>query len=180
MRTLLLTICALLGGCALETPPPDTAQLPPDAFGTYLDGDVGAISLASYAFASPQRTFNRPAEAAQAVAAVDYLAGELSTNPRWTDFSPLTKIEMLDARTKLRRALGIAPGAPSQVVVSSMLAASTAIQNHDLPTTLHDLGVWCYTRDPRTTLALLTHMPYLPVVNVATLHADAQSEPHGG
>jgi hypothetical protein len=94
------------------TPPADTARLPPNAFGTYADGDVGAINQAAWAFADPSRTRNNPGDAARAAAAVDYLAGELNTSPRWDFMSVLTKMEILQARAEVRHALGIAPGSP--------------------------------------------------------------------
>ena len=50
------------------------------------------------------------------------LAGELSSNPRWTMMSPLTKQEMLQARVDVRQVLGIAPNAPSQIVVERAAA----------------------------------------------------------
>src|SRR4051812_37490849 len=107
-HTRLLLAFLVPAGCAAVTPPPDTARLPPNAFGVYADGDIGAINQAQWAFASPARTRNNPADAARAVAAVDYLAGALSTYPRWDFMSPLTKQEMLWARVEVRQAVGIA------------------------------------------------------------------------
>src|SRR5690242_16767345 len=120
-RTSLLLVLLVPAGCAYVTAPPDTARLPPNAFGTYADGDVGAINQAAWAFADPIRTRNNPADAARAAAAVDYLAGELNSNPRWQFMSVLTKMEILQARAEVRHALGIAPASPSQEVVNRLL-----------------------------------------------------------
>ena len=127
MRPCALIVLAglLAAGCASIAPPPDTARLPPNAYGLFADNDIGAINLAQWAFADPARTRNDPADAARAAAAVDYLAGELSSSPRWIAMSPITKGQMLQAREEVRRALGVAPGAPSQLVVDGLLGRRT-------------------------------------------------------
>ncbi|MGH7212112.1 MAG: hypothetical protein ACREF1_11705, partial [Acetobacteraceae bacterium] len=109
----ILFAAVLLGGCAAAGPP-DVAQLPPGAFGAAPDPDQAALSLAEYDFADTSRIYGRPAEAARAAAAVDYLAGAFDTQPRWAYLPPDTKQEMLDARDGVRQALGIAPDTPSQ------------------------------------------------------------------
>ena len=112
---------SLSRGCRLlARPPPDTAALPFAAFGT-MDNDVAAANQAAWAFAAPERTANNPVDAARAAAAIDYLAGELASNPRWLMISPLTKQEMVQARIDVRQALGIVPNVPSQVVVNALL-----------------------------------------------------------
>ena len=94
--------------------------LPFAAFGT-MDNDVAAANQAAWAFAAPERIANNPVDAARAAAAIDYLAGELASNPRWLMISPLTKQEMVQARFDVRQALGIVPTVPSQVVVNALL-----------------------------------------------------------
>jgi hypothetical protein len=44
---------------------------------------VAAANQAAWAFAAAERTANDPVDAARAVAGLDFLAGELSSNPRW-------------------------------------------------------------------------------------------------
>ena len=95
-------------------------MLPFAAFGT-MDNDVAAANQAAWAFAAPERIANNPVDAARAAAAIDYLAGELASNPRWLMISPLTKQEMVQARIDVRQVLGIVPNAPSQVVVNALL-----------------------------------------------------------
>ena len=112
-------LCLVVAACSVR-PPPDTAALPFAAFGT-MDNDVAAANQAAWAFAAPERTANNPVDAARAAAAIDYLAGELASNPRWLMISPLTKQEMVQARIDVRQALGIVPNVPSQVVVNALL-----------------------------------------------------------
>lgn len=178
-RWILLLASLIVSGCAAVTPPPDTARLPPNAFGTYADGDIGAINQAAWAFANPARTRNDPADSARAVAAVDYLAGALWTNPRWDFMSPLTKLEMLQARREVRSALGIAPAAPSQEVVNRTLFAADALVagNHDAARAAFQPPV--FGLGPERTLAVLSAMPFLREANIATQHAAAQEQPNG-
>ena len=112
-------LCLAVAACSVgrrRTP----RSLPFAAFGT-MDNDVAAANQAAWAFAAPERTANNPVDAARAAAAIDYLAGELASNPRWLMVSPLTKQEMMRARIEVRQVLGIVPNAPSQVVVTALL-----------------------------------------------------------
>jgi len=176
MRLGLLLACSLPAGCAV-TPPPDTARLPPNAFGTYADGDIGAINQAQWAFANPARTRNDPVDAARAVAAVDYLAGALSTSPRWDFMSPITKQEMLRARAEVRQAVGIAPGAPSQEVVDRLLYAGNALAAANRASADSALQPPVFAAGPQRTFAVLSNMPFLRETNIATQHAAAQRQP---
>ena len=149
-------------------PPPDTAVVPPGAFGGPLGPDVPAINLAAYAFSDAARTYGNPAEAAKALAALDYMAGELNTSARWSGFSALAQLRMLQARVAMRNAMGIDLAAPSQVVVNSLLAASAAfsagnpIQASDI---LHPPVF------PPDIVQRLSNMPYVATVNAATTEA---------
>ncbi len=166
----------LLAGCAM-TPPPDHARIYPGAFGSNGDDDVSAINISSWAFSMSSNTRNRPVEAARAVAAVDYLAGELEYSPRWQFMSPITKNQMLQARGEVRAAIGVAPDAPSQVVVTGLLTAAYALAANDRPAALKALSASAFTRGPEQTLATLQALPFLTEANVATQRASAQAEP---
>jgi hypothetical protein len=172
----LLLASLLPAGCSAVTPPPDTARLPPDAFGINADGDIGAMNQAQWAFASPARTRNDPADAARAVAAVDYLAGALSSSPRWDFMSPLTKQEMLWARAEVRQAVGIAPAAPSQEVVNRLLYAGNALAASNPAAAETALQPPVFTWPPQQTLAVLSAMPFLREANIATQHAATQAQ----
>ncbi len=176
----LLCVASALAGCGAITPPPDTARLPPNAFGTYADGDIGAINISAWAFADPARTRNDPADAARAVAAVDYLAGELSGSPRWDFMSPLTKMQMIQARAEVRAALGVAPAAPSQDVVDQLLYAADALSAGSPEGAMAALTQPDFTLPPPETLRRLANLPHLEEANVATAHAAAQAQPNTG
>jgi hypothetical protein len=162
--------CLLLAACTAATPPPDTARLPMGTFGL-ADNDMGAINLASSAFASAGRTRNNPVGAARAAAAVDYLAGQLSSSPRWLSVSPLIKQQMLQARTDVRQVLGITPDASSQAVVNALLQFADAWQAGNQSAAMQALGAPVFTLPPMQTQQVLSNMPPMPSVNTATMNA---------
>jgi hypothetical protein len=162
--------CLLLAACAAATPPPDTARLPQGTFGL-ADNDVGAANLASSAFASARRIRDNPVDAARAAAAVDYLAGQLSSSPRWLSISPLIKQQMLQARTDVRKVLGIAPDASSQAVVNALLQFADAWQAGTQSSAIQALEAPVFTMPPTQTRQLLSNMPSMSSVNTATMNA---------
>ena len=169
--------CLGLTACTVQ-PPPDTATVPFAAFGT-LDNDVAAANQAAWAFAAPARTANDPVDAARAAAGIDYLAGELSSNPRWVGVSPLTKQEMLQGRVEVRRALGIVLTVPSQVVVNALLRFASAWQGGDQATAMQALAVPGFTLGPDAMLHVLSNMPYVRSANIASMDAVSQMLPGG-
>jgi hypothetical protein len=177
-RHLAILACLVVAGCTAATPPPDTAQLPFAAFGT-MDNDVAAANQASWAFASPERTRNNPVDAARACAAIDYLAGQLSSSPRWMSVSPLTRQEMLRARADVRRVLGIAPEARSQVVVNALLQFAAAWQARDQSAALQALSAPGFAFPPQQTVQVLSNLPYVQTANVGSIDAAREMLPGG-
>lgn len=172
VRMVATLVCLALAGCAV-TPPPDTAQLPPGMFGE-PDNDVGAANLSSWALAAPARTRNDPATAARACAALDYIAGEYSSNPRYVAKSPITKQQLLQGRVDMREVLGIQPGVPSQIVTTALLRFAAAWQAGDQPAAIQALAAPGFTFAPQQTLQILTNLPLIPSANVATLRVAQQ------
>ena len=109
--------------------------------------------------------------------AIEYLAGELSTSPRWDFMSQLTKLQMLEARQEVRAALGIAESAPSQAVANALLALS---QNPTPAAAAQLLEPPVFTLLPAETLARIENLPYLPMANLASQDAGQQEFPTGG
>lgn len=175
----LLAAAALLTACAAETPPPDTARAQPGYFGGNGDPDTTAANLAQWAFAMPSRTAGDPADGARAVASVDYLAGELSTSPRWGNISPITKDMMLQARTQTRNAIGVAPGASSQAVVSSLARAGNALAANNTGAAIAALSTPTFLQPGAETLQRLGSLPYIQVANVATQRAATEMQNNG-
>jgi len=166
---IMIALGCMLGLTGCATPGPvDTAQAPP-GFG-FAD-PANAIQYSAWAFALPSRTANNPVAAATAVAALDYVAGQLNTNPAWRSGSPIINAEMLRAREAVRRVLGVAPDATSQQVVNSMVIVSNDLQQGNRSGALNALGPPVYTLGPEQTLAVLTNLPHIQAANVATSHA---------
>jgi len=153
-----LAIC--LGGCAHETPPPSTGFLPPDAFGYALYGEDPAMA-----------TFGL---------ALDAMAGQFSTNGRWMAMDPIAKMRMLQARDRVREILGIPETAPSQAVINQLVTASKALNAGDQPAAMAALTGGVFTRPAAQNLALLTHFPYVPIADQATMNANQDLLPMGG
>lgn len=168
----LLAFCTSLGlaGCLHYEAPPDTAQLPPGAFGTNGDQDVAALDVAALGFA--HAIIGNPAKAAYAVAALDYLGGELNSNPRWVSMDPLVRLEMRDWRKTMRAEIGISPTASSQAVVETMLALAEAYRSGDETAVNRLLAAPIFTVPPAVVADRLGDIPYAANLNAATMSAD--------
>ena len=172
LPALLLAAGLLPAACANGSQPfvPDTARLAPGALGGF-DPDVNAANQAQWAFSTPANTRGRPAEAARAVASIDYIAGQFYTSPRWNRISALTKEQLLQGRAEVRQALGIVPNAPSQAVVDTMTGAFQALAVGDQAAAERFLSAPIHTRPGFPTLQVLYDMPFLRTANIATQHA---------
>ena len=178
--TAVLMLALSVAACAPAPPPPDTAQLPPGVFGA-LDQDVPATQYAQYVFADAARTYGNPVEGAQAVLAMDYIAGELNTSPRWSNISAATQMELLQARVDTRAAAGIAPNAPSQLVVNSLVAARNDLASGNHAAAEAALTNPAFPAGGAHTIEVLANLPYIRMANVATQHAAGELfGPEGG
>jgi hypothetical protein len=176
-----LTLC--LSGCALEGPLPSTGFMPVNAFGQSVVGQDPAIATfneALFAFTHPKMMQNRPAEMALAVASLDAMAGQFSTGGRWMAFNAIAKMQMLQARRRVRAILGISETAPSQAVIDQLVTVSHALDAGDKAAALAALSGGVFTRPAPQTLALLTHFPYVPIADHAVMTANADLFPSGG
>jgi hypothetical protein len=171
----ILAVCA--AACATLPSTQRTPFLPPGVYGTYQDNDIGAINQSAWAFASPANTRGNPAEAAKAVVALEYLAGELRENPRWIGMDAAVKLHMGRARDELRQILGIRPDAPPQIVVNTLLALGLDLQTGNQPAAMQVLASPLFTQPPERTLLLLSNLPYVQEANLATSRAEGQSFP---
>ena len=156
-----------LSACAVPAPV-DTA-IPPPALG--LTDPPNAIAYTSWAFAIPSRTHGYPGAAARAVAALDYEAGALNTDPVYKYLSPIVNVEILRARRQTRRVLGIAPTATSQQVVNPLTTVYVALANGDPAAAFQALSSPIFTLGPEQTMVLLNDLPYIPAANTATMQA---------
>jgi hypothetical protein len=144
--------------------------MPPGALGTNGDIDVRSLDIAAYSFGQVMR--NNPAEATDAIAALDYMGGQLNTSPRWIGMDPLTRAQMLQARETLRAFVGISQAAPSQAVVDTMLALSQAYRAGDTAAVQRLLANPIFILPPAEVQAHLDYIPLMPAINNVTTRAD--------
>jgi hypothetical protein len=161
----------LLFACAPVPPSVMPPSLPPGVFGVYEDNDVGALNQSSWAFAAPQRTNDNPIDAARAVIAVEYLADELPSNPRWVGLDVTSTLGMVQARKDTRRVLGIVQDAPPRFVVDALLRLTASLSASDQAEAIRIFGSTVFTLPPSQTLHILSNLPYIQSANIATLQA---------
>ena len=80
-------------------------------------------------FRNPQP--GRPAEAARAIAELEWLAESLPRSPRWQNASSVGLNGLQQSRWEARRALGIPERAAAQAVINGLAAAARAIEAND-------------------------------------------------
>lgn len=173
-------LATTLAACGTLPASRNTPYLPAGVYGTYEDNDVGAINQSAWAFASPVNTRNDPVDAAKAVVALEYLSGELKENPRWIGMDSSIPRNMALARNDLREILGIRAGAPTQLVVNTLLALSLNLEIGNGPAAMQVLASPVFTRAPEQTLQILSNLPYVQQANLATARAEEESFPVGG
>jgi hypothetical protein len=170
--TIAVSLAATLAACGPLTIQPDTARLPAGVFGS-SDQDVPATQYAENAFADAARTYGDPAAGAQAVLAMDYIAGQLNTSPRWANIPSDIKLELLDAREQTRSTLGIAPNAPSQLVVDSLVVARNDLAAGNKDAAIVALSNPAFPAGGAQTVERLANLPYIRMANLSTSHAAA-------
>lgn len=113
-------------------------------------------------FANPQP--NRPAEAARAIAELEWLAASLPRSPRWQNASSVGLNGLQQSRWEARRALGIPERAPSQAVINGLAAAAGAIDANDQAALARALPRATFPLGPQETVRRLAAPPRLPQV----------------
>lgn len=174
-RTALAALALLaLSGCLHYDKPPDRALPPLGAFGTNGDPDVRALDIAALGFA--HAIIGDPGRAAYAIAALDYMGGELNSNPRWIGMDALTRLQMLQWRERMRAEVGISATASSQAVLDTMLALARAYQTGDKAAVSRLLASPIFTLPPDEVAGRLGNIPYNASLNAVTMTADGMIE----
>lgn len=153
-----------------QRPRQGPVSLPADAVQGAGDPARAAILEAAYAFGDPARLAGRPAEAARAVAELEYLASEIPTGARWREFDPTVGLALRSAREEVRAVLGVAPEAPPQAVVDALFAASRALRANDGAAARRVFAPPAFP-DGAQTLRRLADLPPLPAANQAASRA---------
>jgi len=166
---------AFLAGCvAPDAPPQGYASLPPDAVQGAGDPTRGAIIATAYAFNTPGVLTGHPAAAARAVARYEYLATEIPFGPRWRGFNPAVGTELSAGLAELRPALGIAPDAQAQPVVTALFGASRALEAGDAAAAERLLSGPAFSAGGPATLLRLAALPPTPRAGAAAALAAGE------
>jgi hypothetical protein len=161
----IIVAAAMLGlaGCAQgDLSGANTASMPLNPSGGPELNQGQAISLAGWALANPANTAGKPGVAARALAAEDWLAGQTMLYGNFGSYAPGGELSWSTLRQQARAAIGVAPNAPSQEVVSRLLAASDALEAGNEAAAKAQLASPVFTLGPDRTLAALSSLPPLP------------------
>ena len=166
---------SLVAGCAEVTrPPPPPA--PTDLAAGAPDPARAAIAAAAVAFADRGAgLLNRPAEAAQAAAQLEYATEAFAADPRWAAMPETVRREMLLARSELRDAIGLDAAAPSREAVSALLRAARALRAGDRRRAAAALSPPLFRPGGEGSIARLADTGPLPQVANATALAQVQA-----
>jgi len=176
-RLLPILVALAVAGCDLPPPPP-SASLPFDAVVGAGDPLRTAVSNTSNAFSSPRQLAGRPAQAAQAIAQMEFLATELPDNPRFTNTAATVGPQMIRARQEWRTALGIPADVPAQPVIDSLYAASRSLRNGQTGAAAAALPTSVFPQGGETALLRLASLPSLPMTNQAAVGAQEALRKH--
>ncbi len=174
---------ALLLGLAACVPAPGSgpaapsaanwsAALPPDSVWGAGDPARAAVFRSAHAFSQPATYAGHPADAARAIADVEFLSIEL-TGPRWTGM-PLAATQLAGARAEWRSALGIAPGAPPQAVIDSLYNVRRALAGGQPELAPVALSPAIFSPGGTATLQRLAALPPLPRTAAAASNAERE------
>lgn len=158
--------------------PRDNVSLPPDAVVGAGDPTRSAILNAAYAFGTPQSLAGRPAEAAVAVAQLDFLASEIPFGARWREFDPTVGLLLRRAREEVRNYVGISQEAAPQAVIDAFYGASRALRANDRAAAERILAP-PVVPNARQAIGHLSAMPLLPIANQATTRAAQELDRQG-
>lgn len=138
-----------------------------DPSGNYLygigDPVRGAALYAPQNFGDTAKWQGRPVEAAMAVEQLEFLTNELATSPRYAPaISPTVLQRLQAARAEMRQALGIAPDATPEVVMTSMRRTADALKGGSRAQAEAALSSSAFPAGPMVMLTRLNTLPHLP------------------
>jgi hypothetical protein len=152
-----------LAGCAKGwLTPSDTATMPPNLYGGPELSQDQAIALASWALKDPTNAADKPAIAARALAAEDWLAGQTMLYGNFGSYAPVGELSWAQLRQQARAAIGVAADAPSQAMVNRLLAAADALEAGHSDAAKAQLADPIFSLRPDATLQALSNLPKLP------------------
>jgi hypothetical protein len=171
-RAIVFAACSV-AGCASETDPMP-AVAPPVASSATTDPIRSAMMSAGSYFRRPQA--NRPAEAARAIANMEFLAEAVPRDPRWQAAPAQALTQLQTAKNEGRSALGIPGSASPQSVISGLMGAASAIDAGDRAALAGALPNNVFTGGPEGTVRRLSQPPRIPSAAPALLSMGSGGE----
>jgi hypothetical protein len=149
----------------------DTVPLPP----MQGAGDPmrATVTSAAYAFADTRRLDGQPAEAARAVARLEWLATELPADPTWNAAAPMIAGLLRQGRDEVRGTIGIPPALPADAVARAMIEAAAALDAGNRQAGAAALAPVAGGQ-PAALLARLDRLPQSRAANAATALAHGE------
>ena len=171
MLRLTLLALPLLAACASQ-PPAETARLPRDAVLGAGDPARSAVFSTNAVFAQRSPAAGHPAEAARAIAQMEFLAVDLPQNTNLSSPSPTLVPELATARAEWREVLGIASDAPAQPVINALFAAGRALDAGQVDAAASALPNSIFRKGGAATVSQLAALPRLPRTAMAAATAQ--------
>jgi hypothetical protein len=161
-RTILLAAFAL-AACAPAAPPP-TIPVSAAPGERVIDPIQRAANNATAFFRRPQP--NQPAAAARAIADIEYLASAVPASPRFQS-AGTAPVQLLQARSQGRQALGIPADAPVQGVIDGLTRAADALESGNQAAAAQALPASIFTIGPDQAIRRLAQPPRIRSASAA-------------
>ena len=167
-RLLLAASCLPALGCSPRNAPPQVS-----AFGSGEPVST-ALNLAQRTFVARSLTYGRPADAARAAAAMEYVVNAIPTDPQLFSLPADTKQGLIQGRAEVRAAIGISADAPSSLVIDRLLAAAAALERGDQEAAARELAPLVSSGTGEQMVTRLADLPYMQAANAWTSAAADQ------
>jgi hypothetical protein len=136
--------------------------------GGFGDPVRGAALNAPRLLGDTSRLVGRPAQAALAAVQLEVIADAFRTDPRYMhEVSGTARATVEAGRAELRRAIGIAPEAPPEMVIGQLREAAAALDGGSRVRAEAALTGPAFPAGGAATLARLGRLPFLPRVSEA-------------
>jgi len=162
----------LLAGCASLDQRVPVVPVPSSLRRGAGDPATAAILVTAYVFGQPQTVAGRPADAADAIAQLEWLVDNLATDQRWIPMPALVLPNMRAGRDEVRRAFGVPLDLSTTDAVLGFDGAAQALRRFDLVAAGETLGGMVGDDQVGRALDLLASLPRLPRAAVATAEAQ--------
>ena len=175
-RRFALLLFLATAACAPQAPAPTLPGALEPASGPRGDATVPIGHEMAAFFRNPQP--NRPADAARAIAELEWLADSLPRNPRWQNASSVGLNLLQESRWEARTALGIPRSASGQAVISGLSAAAQAIEANDRAALARALPRRVFPIGPQEMVRRLSAPP--TVRDAVSAYESIASDPNQG